>query len=117
MTLKKILILLFFLIFPLFFLTGCSERNSIEGLAYVVAIGIDKGDNNLLKLSLQFATPSSSSPEEGSSSSSSETTISSVECSSIDSGINLINSYISKKINLAHCKVVVFSESAAYSRN
>lgn len=114
MKLKKIITLSLILILPLFSLTGCTKGNSIEDLAYVIAIGIDKGENNLLKLSLQFATPSSSSPNE-SSSSSSESTISSTECSSIDSGINLINSYISKKINLAHCKVVVFSEKIASS--
>ena len=110
----KILILIIILAIPLFFFTGCSEGNSIEDLAYVIAIGIDKGENNLIKLSLQFATPSASNPSSDSGSSSSESTISSAECSSISSGINLINSYISKKINLAHCKAVVFSEEIAY---
>jgi spore germination protein KC len=69
-------------------------------MAYVIAIGIDKGESNLLKISLQFATPSSSlNGESTGSSSDSESTVSSVECSTIDSGINLINSYISGKIN------------------
>ena len=111
---KKIFIFIFILILPLFFLSGCNNinANSIEDLAYVIAIGIDKGEDNILKLSLQFATPSSSSPTENSNSGS-QSSLSSVECASIDSGINLINSYISKKINLAHCKVVVFSEIIA----
>lgn len=47
------------------------------------------------------------------SSQSSTTTITSIECSSISSGINLINSYISKQVNLSHCKVVVISEELA----
>ena len=113
-TIKKITTLFFIIITSIFSLSGCNDinTNSIEDLAYVIAIGIDKGENNLLKLSLQFATPSSSNPTE-SSNSGSQSSLSSVECASIDSGINLINSYISKKINLAHCKVVVFSEIIA----
>lgn len=109
--------LLTIFILPLLILTGCSEKNSsVEDLAYVIAIGIDKGESNYLKLSLQFATPSSSgsgSSSGASSSSGSESTISTTECSTIDSGLNLINSYISDKINLSHCKVIVFSEELA----
>ena len=41
------------------------------------------------------------------------TSITTVECNSIDSGINLINSYISKQVNLSHAKVIVISESLA----
>lgn len=43
----------------------------------------------------------------------SETVVTTVECSSIDSGINLINSYISKQVNLAHAKIIVISEALA----
>lgn len=93
-----------------------TNNQSIENLAYVIAIGIDNGENNLLKLTLQIATSSSGSSQSGGGSSqTSNSTITSVECSSIMSGINLINSYISKKINLSHCKIVVFSEDFAVS--
>lgn len=36
-----------------------------------------------------------------------------MECSSFESGINLINSYISKQVNLSHAKIIVFSEKLA----
>lgn len=36
-----------------------------------------------------------------------------VECESIDSGINLMNTYITKQINLSHCKSIVISEEYA----
>ena len=110
--LKKIIALILISIFSLFTLTGCKyENNSIENLAYVIALGIDKGEENLLKLSFQFATPSSDSGSSGSSDS--DTTTTTVECSSISSGFNLMNSYISKKLNLSHCKVIIFSEELA----
>ena len=89
-----------------------TTSQSIENLAYVIAIGIDNGDNGLLRVTLQIATPSSSSSS-SSSEQSSESTTTTVECSSITSGLNLVNSYISKKLNLSHCKIVVFSEKFA----
>ena len=39
--------------------------------------------------------------------------VNSVECSNIETGINLFNSYISRSINLSHCKVIVISEKLA----
>ena len=48
------------------------------------------------------------------SSQSQKSTVSTVDCASIDSGLALINSYISKKINLSHCKAIIISEELAY---
>lgn len=113
---KKIFVFLGFILIVLLIALSRHNTNnqSIENLAYVIAIGIDSGETNLLKLTLQIATSSSGNSQSGGSSSqSSNSTITSVECNSINSGINLINSYISKKINLSHCKIVVFSESFA----
>lgn len=96
----------------LFSLTGCYDARGLETLSYAVAIGIDKGNDNLLRLSIQFAAPGSG----GGGSSTQQftnTTVTTVECASIDSGINLINSYISNQINLAHAKIIVISESLA----
>lgn len=96
------------LILCLFFLTGCSNSAGVETRAYVVALGIDNGESKPIKLSLQIAIlnstdQSTGSPDENSS-------IISVECSDIDSGISLINSYISKQIDLSHCKAIIMSE-------
>lgn len=96
-------------------LTGCYSTRGVETLAYAVAIGIDKGDgNNKLKVTLQLAVLSDSSSDGGGTTQSQESTITSVDCSSIDTGISLINSYISKKVNLSHCKAIIFSEEFAY---
>ncbi len=111
---KKILCLILILSMCIFSLTGCYDAKGIENLSYAIAIGLDKGENNILKLSIQFATPSAISGDSEGSSQSDSTTITSIECSSISSGINLINSYISKQVNLAHCKVIVISEELAY---
>ena len=110
---RKILCLILILSMCMFSLTGCYDAKGIENLSYAIAIGLDKGENNVLKLSIQFATPSTISGNSEGSSQSDTTTITSIECSSISSGINLINSYISKQVNLAHCKVIVISEELA----
>lgn len=113
----KTLILIFLLLFSSFMLSGCYSAQGLETLAYPVAIGIDKGEGNKIKLTLQIATlTNNNSGESGSSGgeSSNLSTITSVECASIDSGISLINSYISKKINLSHCKAIIISEELAY---
>ncbi len=49
------------------------------------------------------------------SSQSQKSTITTVDCASIDSGLALINSYISKKVNLSHCKAIIISEELAYN--
>lgn len=107
----KYLFLILILILFMFSLTGCTDASGIETMAYVVALGIDEGKENAIRLTLQIATLNNS--ESGSSSQSSSSAISTVECATIDSGIALINSYISKEVNLSHCKAIIISESLA----
>ncbi len=112
----KVIAILLILILCSTTLTGCYSAEGLETLAYAVALGIDKGENDKIRLSLQFAILSNSSggSSGGGSSQSQESTVTTVDCSSIDSGIALINSYISKKVNLSHCKAIVISEELAY---
>lgn len=110
-SLRKIIVIFFIILVSSLSFIGAYNSRNIDNLAYAVALGLDVGENNNLKLSLQIAIPSDS----GSSGSeqSSDSIVNSVECSSIESGIALFNSYISKQIDLSHCKVVVFSEKLA----
>ena len=114
---KKIIILIFLLIFLLLLSNNIFYEEDIDHLAYVIAIGIDKGEKEKLKISFQISIPESGSSDSGSSDSSSskskDTTITTVECSSLDSGINLANGYISKELNLSHCKILAISEELA----
>ena len=110
---KFIIILILFVVF-ITFIAGFSNSyvsHRIEHLAYVLVLGIDKGEKARLKISTQFINVSSSSS--GASSDSSQIVLTSCEANSMFSGLNLLNSYIGKEINLAHCSVVVFSEEIA----
>lgn len=118
MKMISIILILFFISFSL---VGCTNtttnntRQSINDLAYVIALGLDVGENNTLKLTLQISKTNNTSSSSGGSDSSqsSDTIVHSVECSSISSGISLFNSYMGKEVNLSHCKVIVISEQLA----
>lgn len=108
---KKNISFALLLISLLYTLTGCYDSTGIEDFYYIVAIGIDKAENNLIRLSVQNAKPTSSS--DSSSSQSNEYKIYTVDCESIEIGISILNNYLNKKINLSHCSAIVFSEEVA----
>ena len=123
--LKKMTYLIAIIIFCSTVFSGYLHEQDIDDAAYVIALGIDTGsDDNKIELTIQVAIPSesgsgssSSSSEESSSSSSekgaSDTLNQTIECNSIDSGLDLANNIISKRLNLTHCKFIVFSEEIA----
>ncbi len=61
--LKKTFTIILILLFCLSTLTGCYSAEGLETLAYAVAIGIDKGENDKIRISLQFAVLSKSNSE------------------------------------------------------
>lgn len=107
--LKKIIIVIIVIIFIVAFSPSYSSLN-IDNLAFVVALGIDKSDSGNTKFTFQFVNPASTS--EGSSQDST-VIVDSVNASSITSAINIMNSYLAKKLDLSHCKMIVFSEDIA----
>lgn len=107
---KKILILILAIVIVTAFSSSYSSLN-IDNLATVVALGIDTSDSNTLSLSFQFTLPSSVS--ESGSSEQAPSIIYTIDASSISSGINLMNTYIGKELNLSHCKIIAFSEELA----
>ncbi len=114
---KRVISITLIIIFGLIFLSFFKNTQNIDSFAYVVAIGLDKGTNNNLKLTFQTLSPESGSESSGSSSGSKSSSIinTSIECSTINSGIQLIESYIgSKQLNLSHCQSLIFSEELAY---
>lgn len=111
---RKVLIIILTIVIVFFSFSNYSSVNTIDDSAYVIALGLDSSSNGKVKLSLQIAIPTSSSSGKSSSSpQSASSMVNTVECVSIYSGINLVNSYISKKLNLSYCKVAVFSEEFA----
>lgn len=114
MTKLRILLVLLMIVILLGLSSFWSRSSNIDNLAYVVGMGIDVGENNNLLVSFQISLPNSLSGESGGQSDSS--IVNSIECTSIEAGLNLLNSYVSKQVNLSHCKVIVFSEKLASSK-
>lgn len=108
---RNTFIVIVILVFMMAFTPSYTSLN-IDNLAYVVALGIDVGETEKFNITFQFTTGSSGG-ESGSSSQKSPLIMNSVEASSIDSAINLMNSYMARELNLSHCKVIVFSEKLA----
>ncbi len=104
----KIFILILVIIFISSFSASYNSLN-LDNLAFVVAVGIDKSTSNKLKVTFEFLAPSPS----GESGAETKPVLNTVECSSITNGINLMNAYLGKKVNLSHCKLIIFSEELA----
>lgn len=111
LNIRKIFIILLSVFIIVFALSAPYSTRNIDKLAYVIALGLDVGSSNNLKLTVQLSKPEGGSG--GSGGGSYKNIVNSVECSSIDTGISLFNSYVSRRINLSHCKAIVISEELA----
>ena len=110
---RKVFAIIIFTLLLVISSTSYYGIKGIDNLAYVVAIGLDVGNNENLNLSLQISVPNNGEAGSSSSSQSSSVVVDSIECTSINSGIALFNSYLGKEVNLSHCKVLVISEALA----
>lgn len=111
-TISNLLTKLFITILVIVFVTSFSASyNSlnIDNLAFVIALGIDKSETNKLEVTFEFSAVDPSS--EGTLST--KPVFNTVQCSSITNGINMMNAYLDRKVNLSHCKLIVFSEEIA----
>lgn len=84
---------------------------SMDNLAYVLVIGIDKGNDNNLEVSFQFSTTSKST--ESGSTEKTPSVMDTVTAPSLSTAVNLMDSYMGKELNMSHCKVIIFSEELA----
>lgn len=108
---RNLFVLLIIIVFILAFSSSYSALN-IDNLAYVLAIGIDTSTDNKLKVTFQFSLPVSAS--ESGSTEKATSILNTVTASSLSNAINLIDGYLGKKVNMSHCKVIIFSEELAY---
>ena len=73
-------------------------------------MGIDTSETKGLKVTFQFVNPPSTSEGSNQEANIFEDT---VEATSIPNAINIMNSYLARKIDLSHCRSIVFSEDVA----
>ena len=109
--LKFYAIIILALVF-LYAFSASYTSDSVDNISYVIALAVDEneGEKNL-QVTFEFMDTSTFS-NEGSSESKSAI-IDTINATSINSAINLLNAYIGKQVNLSHCKVIVFSDKIA----
>lgn len=118
---KKNLIMAIFIISISSLFSGCFDRREIDDLTYVIGIGFDKGDVEPLRLTVQYAIPTAMSGGGGGDTGGDDKAgakslgMVTVETSTIYSGLNMVNNFVGKQLNMSHAKVAVFSEALAKS--
>lgn len=111
---KKITILITAALCSLF-LSGCVGKEPNE-IAYVVALGIDKGENDNYDITIQYANTtqiSGGSSEEGGKNGSQIVENITVEAPTIYAAIGIANHISSKTFSLSHAKLILFSSEVA----
>ena len=109
---KKIMVLIIAML-PMF-LTACYDKEEIDNITYVVAVGIDKGKKENLRLTMQYFTINEKAEGDVGNE---ETASVYVEASSIMNAINILNSSIDRKLSFTHTKLIVISEELAKAGN
>lgn len=99
-------------------LCGCNaiSANEPNNVAFVVALGFDKGQSSDYEVTIQFAKVtqiSGGGGEEGGKGGSDIIQNVTVEAPNLYSAINTANHIVSKKFSLSHAKLIVFSEEIA----
>lgn len=115
---NRLVALLLILCLPL---PGCYDAVEIDQEVYALAIGVDKGVNNLVRVTFQVSTYKDAggggkSGGGGGDKESGEvdgTLVSTVEAPSLIEGINMLNTASNRQIALSHAKMLVFSEDYA----
>jgi len=108
--LRNLFIFILILVFIIAFSSSYLSL-SIDNLAYVLAIGIDKGKDNRLEVSFQFSNTKNAT--ESGTSEKTPPLLDTVSAPSLSTAINLMNSYMGKELNMSHCKIIIFSEELA----
>jgi spore germination protein KC len=100
-------------------LAACTDAKELNTWAYAYFIGIDKGVAGKLRFTILIPTlkegqqgSSSGGSGEGSQQSG-ETNVISIDCPTIYSGLNQMNTFLSRRVNYMHAKYLIIGEEIA----
>lgn len=109
---KKQVIFILPVLFSLLFFSGCWGAREPDELAYVLATGIDKGKENIVKVTFEVAVPKAI-PGGGGGGEEKPFKDISVEAASLFGALRLGNSFVGRELTLLHNRVVIVSEEIA----
>lgn len=98
------------------FLAGCWSYREPDDTAWVMAVGLDRGRENDLTVSLQIAVPANISGGEaggGGGGMKDAVEVISVEVATLQEGLELSRAWVDRRVDLSHTKFVVFGRALA----
>ncbi|PWK12848.1 Ger(x)C family spore germination protein [Tumebacillus permanentifrigoris] len=117
LTLKRTLLsLLVVALLGATFSTGCYDRVELEGMAFVVGLGLDKGPNNTIDVTVRIAVPGEMAGNNGSSSNAAQLGGSrpiTVRANTIAGALTLLNSTVERQVSLLHLATILIGENVA----
>jgi spore germination protein KC len=94
-------------------LTGCWDQLELEEQAYVVVMGLDKGDKGLIDVTFQIANPQVGSTDKGSAPNEPPSDTVTFSTPDILSAKDLANSVVTRTISFSHLRTIVVGEELA----
>jgi Ger(x)C family germination protein len=113
---KTLLSLLVLVLAGATFSTGCYDRVELEGMAFVVALGLDKGPNNTIDVTVRIAVPGEMGGSNGASSNAAQLGGSrpiTVRANTIAGALTLLNSTVERRVSLLHLTTIMIGENVA----
>ncbi|OPX45910.1 spore germination protein B3 precursor [Ruminiclostridium hungatei] len=119
---KKVSLLLVFCLGLLINLTGCYDAAEVDDEVYALVLGIDKGINNKVRVTIQYPTYKSSGGGGGESKSGGRmeaknetqgSIIDTIEAPSILEALDMYGMSTSRRVSLMHMKNIIISEELA----
>ncbi|EGD49582.1 LOW QUALITY PROTEIN: germination protein, Ger(x)C family [Ruminiclostridium papyrosolvens DSM 2782] len=122
---RRIILLISTCVILMLGLTACYDARELDDSAHVVTLGIDKGVSDKWRITVQFSTAKESSggggggmeqdkkSGGGQEESQDGYTFVTIDTPSFFTGINMLNTTITRRLNFMHTQVLVFSEELA----
>lgn len=104
---------LFLLVLAAGLLSGCSLASQVEDQAYILVMGLDRGSDGQLEMSVQIPKISGSTGEGGSSGSSEKYMQMSVKADDFEGALEKLDWASPRNVNLAQLKLIVISRALA----
>ncbi|KEO82019.1 Ger(x)C family spore germination protein [Tumebacillus flagellatus] len=98
--------------------TGCYDRVELEGMAFVVGMGLDKGPDNTVDVTVRIAVPSEMAGGSGGGSSGGGVQLGAsrpltVRANTIAGALTLLNATVERRISLLHLTTIFIGEDVA----
>lgn len=97
-------------------ISGCWGKNETDEVAYIMAMGFDKGEKNNLIVTIEIANPravASAGAGQGGGKAEASTVVVSVEAIAPISSLDILNTATTRKLSLLHTKAYFFSDELA----